>query len=323
MELKEELARAEQHLTTLKKKWATTEMTKKRDDVHQVQQLQPLDTSLANLSLSSVDDDDQDGHSAWLQREMERRKVLLNGPKSSQRRIFSGSRHTRTLSLLSPDKTSPSFPQPPNLTRAPQSAIGPRSSTSPDLRTSAGINHARQSVDGKLTDLGNALQREMVIRTGKQMATDFKDNLWTFIEDLRQATVGDDTAQRASENSSIGTSSVASAKMEAKESTPVRGLTRASTVHTTEPTRQTKHRPSDPALIDIGGSFWREHGITGNTPQSKRMSKKSGFPKSATPKKSCANEEDGWDWNTPAKAEENSSSDSEGFTGSSPRTSTR
>ncbi|KAL2357986.1 hypothetical protein BJ546DRAFT_834607 [Cryomyces antarcticus] len=183
LELKEELHRAELDLQKLKKRWASHEATTKRNGVLRVQQLRPLETATLNVEYTV---DDSDGSSAWIQKEMERRKALLSGAKSSHRKVFSGSRNTRALSLLSPDKATSNSPCPQRIqdrTKRP-SPISWTSTTS-DL-TAELADALYDSNDDR------SLPREDLLRTGRQMATVFKDGLWTFIEDLRQATVGDE-----------------------------------------------------------------------------------------------------------------------------------
>ena len=193
---------SEEDLKTLKRHWQTHEAVKQRNELRKVTQLQPLDTTLANFR---PDQDDEDGSSIWMQREMERRKALLSGTKQPQRKVFSGSRHLRTLSLLSPDKAySPSFPQPLDIRSENRNELRPddtvprprpraptRHTTSPDI-----ANEIANTVtlNGDNYDLGGLsnIQRDAILRTGKQMATDFKDGLLTFIEDIRQATVGEE-----------------------------------------------------------------------------------------------------------------------------------
>jgi hypothetical protein len=158
LELREELKEAEAELVRLKKQWATHEAYKKR-----VPRRNAEHTSVIN-------DDDETAIRRSL--ELDRRKALLSQqqnhhptPEKSRRRVFTGS-HTRTLSLLSPtkgdegfsDKTPGSAPHTP-------SGLPKRASWAPRSTQTAGV---------------------------KQLAEDLKAGLWTFMEDLRQATVGDE-----------------------------------------------------------------------------------------------------------------------------------
>ena len=188
LELKEELQKAERELINLKKQFATHEALRKRNDPRRPQQLQTMEAALSPES----SDDDRSSSSRYMFREMEKRKAILNGVRPHQRTVFSGSRHARTLSLLSPDKTSAplAFPRPDNrdVIKEPSKASEHvRSVTSPSLSMSP---YDSEDSTGKYRHDG--INKEAIVRTGKQMASDLRQGLWTFIEDLRQATVGDE-----------------------------------------------------------------------------------------------------------------------------------
>lgn len=312
LELKEELAKAEERLKELKKQWANQEAARKgQKEGYGFHPLQPLNTNLANIGII---DDDPTGPS-WMQKELERRRAIFSGQRSSNRRVFSGSRHTRTLSLLSPDKTTPdtSFPKPSERSLEdvrPSMPVRTRSSTTPDI-----ANETAEQAD----------QGDALVRTGKQMASDFKDGLWTFIEDLRQATVGDEAisgpgqqVRRQPSGGNIGSSSGNS-------------LGRSKSMGHARKPRILQPSGDGSALIDIETSFWKEHGIeapkpavvkTNTTPQKVRSQASQNF-------------EESWeDWETPNKekfAPGHSSTNSsisedrksQCSDGSSPRTSTR
>ncbi|KAJ4293638.1 hypothetical protein N0V90_008922 [Kalmusia sp. IMI 367209] len=302
LELKEELSKAEQDLKTLKRHYATQEATKVRNDLRKVTKLQPLNTTLANYG---SDQDDQDGSSLWMQKEMERRKALLSAKSAQRGKVFSGSRHLRTLSLLSPDKSySPSFPQPLDLlndepptpattsttTVTTNQRLPPlsRTSTSPDI-----ANHIASTVNADRYDLGGLsnIQREALLRTGKQMATDFKDGFLTFIEDIRQATVGDDAANGA-ENAGPGHAKDASTKGLRKTSENRPALNRAAS----------SKKSGTSKTGDIGDDFWKEHGLS--EPKASPTHKKThAFKQTRTPQKQTQDKDDdfeSWDnWETP------------------------
>ncbi|KAF2647823.1 hypothetical protein K491DRAFT_613960 [Lophiostoma macrostomum CBS 122681] len=322
LELKEELTKAEQDLKTLKKHWATHESVKQRNDLRKVTQLQPLNTSLAN---HRPDNDDADGSTMWMQKEMERRKALLNGTKTSQRKVFSGSRHLRTLSLLSPDKSyTPSFPQPPDIrdpmeepNKQPPSLI--RHSTSPDIANqianTVSANEIANTVRDDRYDLGGLpnIQREALLRTGKQMATDFKDGLLTFIEDIRQATVGEEAANGA-DNQGSHTSKVPPAQGGRKASDGRPGLARASS------SKKSMSQKGE----DIGDDFWKAHGLSEPktaTPNKKTHAlKNTRTPQSKkrTPKDKEFEEWDSWDTPNDKYAEKHAPSSDESDEPSSP-----
>ncbi|KAF1954086.1 hypothetical protein CC80DRAFT_493937 [Byssothecium circinans] len=296
LELKEELTKAELDLKMLKKHFATQEAVKQRNDLRKITQLQPLNTTLANYG---SDQDDEDGSQLWMQKEMERRKALLSGTKSSQRKVFSGSRHLRTLSLLSPDKSySPSFPQPLDIRPEPTAApvtntkfnnhMRPppltRNSTTPVI-----ADQIADTVNGERYDLGglNNVQRDALLRTGKQMATDLKDGLLTFIEDIRQATVGEEAVTGAE-----------------RAGSSAKGVRKASDVRPTLQRATSSKKPtSKPG--DIGDDFWKEHGLS--EPKASATHKKTHAlkhpartPQRPAPTQKTAEEFEDWDnWDTP------------------------
>jgi len=205
-ELKEELQKAEGHLQRLKKQWANHETAKRRDERQRGHQLRPI----LPASPKIVDDGDDDGANAWMYEEMARRKALLSNTKTSRRRVFSGSRRTMALSLLEPvegeesergnDSDATTAPRP--LKASPRareqrrsrelvkkSAAPVRASTTPNLWQAGDY-----TIDPIAWARGDSQspQREAILRTGKQVATDLREGLWTFLEDLRQVAIGDE-----------------------------------------------------------------------------------------------------------------------------------
>jgi hypothetical protein len=264
LELKEALRQAEVELDRLKRHWATHEALKKRADVRRVQALQPL---TANLSSLETSEDDVDGSSQWLHKEMERRKALLSGIKTSNRKVFSGSKHTRTLSLLSPEKgTFPQpFPQPADLRRS-EDNTQQASATKPPVNAH---EDTLSALEGQ--------PKDVIIRTGKQMASDIKDGLWTFFEDIRQATIGEEatmspaagstpTANASRPKSLRRSNTTGTASTRNGKPSMSRTASNTSTSGTTASKRDSRHD----TLIDIGGSFWREHGVETPVPASKQ-----------------------------------------------------
>ncbi|KAF1363509.1 hypothetical protein EJ07DRAFT_102679 [Lizonia empirigonia] len=291
LELKEELTKAEEDLKTLKKHYALHEASKRRNDVRKVAQLQPLNTSLANIDAVH---DDEDGSNLWMQREMERRKALLSNTRSSQRKVFSGSRHLRTLSLLSPDRAyTPSFPQSAD-DRSDEANI---KRPTPPARSSTSSDVSRQLIDvtsNDRHDLGGLpnIQRDNILRTGKQLASDFSNGLFTFIEDIRQATVGDEAVNGAAEASGPLQSRDTSAKVIRNTSASRPSLNRSAS-----------SRKSLQKKQSIGEDFWSEHGLS--EPKTTSVNKKTHAAKSTcTPERQTARNSDSfeeeWDnWDSP------------------------
>ena len=186
LELKEELQKAEAELEKLKKQWASHEATKKRNELRHLEQLQPLSTSLAGLSASHDED------LTRVNKELDRRRRTTSIVKASQRTVFSGSRHTRTLSLLSP-KEPTAGSQPPLQGKGPLKRPLERASGAVVPTT---VHELGTSSDGSnaVTDLYKGPSREVIVETGKQLVGDFRQGLWTFFDDLRQVTVGEEAA---------------------------------------------------------------------------------------------------------------------------------
>jgi len=307
LELKEALRQAEAELETLKKQWAKEEATKKRSEVRSVQKLQPLSTPLP--ALDSLEDD-PDGSSEWLQKEMERRKDILSGVKTSNRKVFSGSKHLRTLSLLSPERGHFNQPFPEPLSNNDATPTQPRKIVRSSTSDMAAIMNGDK--DDRWENASEAsMSRDAFLKTGKQMATDIKDGLMTFFEDIRQATIGQEgitaTTSRITQNTKAG-------RPITKTPAPRgRGTSRESTERRTS-SSSTRTKPSnsthvpDP-LIDIGASFWHENGFEATTPIAKAPPKP-GSRLSApahhahmTPTAKPKDLDDAWDtWGTPQRS---------------------
>ena len=172
LELREELSRAESDLARLKKQWATHEAYKKRAPRRNTELIPGLGPA-AEL---------QDEAAIQRSVELDRRKALLGQqgqlatPERSRRRVFTGS-HTRTLSLLSPTKTAGGFSA---------SDDGPEAAKfDSDSRFAAAAlsTHSKRASWASRPAQGTGV---------KQLAEDLKTGIWTFMEDLRQATVGDE-----------------------------------------------------------------------------------------------------------------------------------
>jgi len=176
LELKEELQKAESGLAKLKVQWANQERIKKRAELRQAEPL----LSLQSVAVEGRTSSDEGSRQSI---EQDRRRALLSisTPRDSRRKIITGG-HTRTLSLLSPERSN--FTRPfPSVQESVEAAGLSRSTTVPD--TSEGItkvttNRARHSYQGGIT------------HGAKQVAEDLKSGMWTFLEDLRQATIGDE-----------------------------------------------------------------------------------------------------------------------------------
>ncbi|CAZ79231.1 unnamed protein product [Tuber melanosporum] len=195
LELKEELGKAETELGKMKRQWAVHEATRKFHDVAApIGRLRPLDTSATC--------DDREKIISPTREQYNARKATLNSLNGTgTRKVLPSQRHQRTLSLLSTDRNvykqpfaqpsdlgdeSPASDKPPSVRRSQTFA-----QTSMPLPSSVSATPRPLSMNDFSRSAGQKGQ-EALLRTGKQMAEDFKEGLWTFIEDLRQATVGDE-----------------------------------------------------------------------------------------------------------------------------------
>ena len=295
LELKEELQKAEGELEKLKKQWAAHEATKKRNELRHLEQLQPLNTSLAGPSASASHDEE----SARINKELDRRKRTSSSVRSSQRTVFSGSRHTRTLSLLSPrDSTASSHSslQGNGHTRHPLETVN-------DVAVPFTIHELSSSIDGSSvsTSLYKGPPRDMILETGKQLVGDFRQGLWTFFEDLKQVTVGDEAAgtsdPRAQPSLPPGSLPKRQAIREKVTSTkegPARKVDSSSDVRGSETTQNHDLLASKQNLTQ---STVRENELVERpTPLSAGVSQ----PISTTTNSSDSDDDDGWDkWDTP------------------------
>lgn len=268
LELREELKRAEEDLTRLKTSWSAHEVMKKQQQTRRVLPLQPLATDLYLFDNSEEEELNETQRLA--QKEIDRRRAMLSGVRSSGRKVFSGSRHTRTLSLLSPDKGTLSTPFPG--AESPRRKLNPafnprgsleRSSTTPDLSLQPTLNK-NQDILNDIT----GVPKDAVLAAGKQMMGDMKDTFWTFVGDIKQATVGTEAmtgpssiyASSHHQNRPLGRS-------KSYRSTPTteKRISKQNLI-TSQPRGEQENMTYDSATkekdgSDISSSFWRDHGI--------------------------------------------------------------
>ena len=251
LELKEELQKAEADLSKLKKQWAFHEAHKKRSEIRHLEPLQSLHP------VATEGDSSTEEGTPRQSIEMDRRKALLsNIHKESRRKVLTGG-HTRTLSLLSPDRSNYAqpFPFPPvqeSGSESDASSSIPQSTTIPD--TSQGItkvssNRARHSYQGGVT------------HNAKQIAEDVKAGLWTFLEDLRQATVGDEAVNGTTNRASLHAANKGPNRKGSKSSlsSSERGKHGQSPrLAEVSPRTWDSLTGSNPALLDAPGTMWEE-----------------------------------------------------------------
>lgn len=197
LELKEELQKAETDLTKLKRQWAHHEATRKRQEIRQQAESKRMMGS-HDKDISMV----QEIRSA---NELARRTSTIVKTKQSQRKVFQGGRHTRALSLLSPTSLvnrGSVWGDDGSGTRKVTTASGPMTAT-PQFSAPMHGHVARPESS-----------KEDIVTASKQIIGDIKEGLWTFIEDLRQATVGDEAVSASrSRQMDLGTELSAQAKV--------------------------------------------------------------------------------------------------------------
>lgn len=177
LELREELHKAEEDLEKLKKHWAVHEFTKTKRELRHLQQQQPLNNLLLGSSMPSSDND-----SVNASKELDGRKITSSSIRHSHRKVFAGSRHTRALSLV-PSKDP----------RSRSDLLLPGNGP-PKVRHAAATDTAAPATARKpaSSTLESGPQKDAIMETGKQLIGDFRQGLWTFLEDFKQLTVGDE-----------------------------------------------------------------------------------------------------------------------------------
>lgn len=329
LELREELNRAEAELGSLKKQWTSTEKTRKRTEVnHRAEAMLPLRSpdpvpvpGASSVSAHSREPSLSGSTSPMppqvrLSRELERRQNVLaasaNGTSLSAngRRVFQGS-HTRALSLLSPTTiSSPSKLSDfegstgldsDRLGRPPRSATMPSVDRIPsratDVPTEEMVTQWRQTMPVPPP-------RDMLMRTGKQMASDLREGLWTFLEDIRQATVGDEginaTESRTMQPRNRDSSSTSRSRDRLSVQTGSGRASRSSSGRKSPGTRTTGKGSQS---ADIDASFWSEFGIDSSGQKPPNAHRPPTTPSGPNPQKADANMldvDDTWDdWDTP------------------------
>ncbi|GIZ47603.1 hypothetical protein CKM354_001069100 [Cercospora kikuchii] len=336
LELKEEVQRAEADLERLKRLWAKHEAQKKREDARRLTKLQPLQTSLP----AADQEEDANGSSAWMQQEMARRKALLSRSNSKGgRTVIPGQRHTRTLSLLSPDRDN-------------VRGNGVPLQLSPPLRRDSLKNPMRQSLDtavatarpplvargsensdlvGELDRIADpnidltqraSIDQEAILRTSKKVASEFRDGLWTFWEDLKQATVGEEHHAIPPPRRKSSTQTLSAIRKQSSKSS-LRPGSRGSSTAGRAPAESTRlpavRNQSTSAIPDLADpSFWTQFGVPPpgepSQPQVKKatVSKHARQPslkKQAAAKRLSGMSNDGWDtWDDSPEQSRSSSS---------------
>ncbi|KAI1113693.1 hypothetical protein F5Y14DRAFT_416975 [Nemania sp. NC0429] len=242
LELREELARAEIELKRLKRQWTVSEGCKKRPPNTAAEPTRTL------APAAKLRDSYEDTTTARRSSELERRKAILLAqsqatPRQHKRTVIRGS-HTRTLSLLSPTKSVGDAP-----IREDQDSV------------QSSHSYISQPLNKRATW---APYQSTQQSTGvKQLASDFKQGLWTFVEDLRQATVGDEavigTTNRTTEMGSR------SAKVDGDQDTMRTSTTNRGRVTMSTETDSPSHSPGASSMSSSSDRF--QHRRTASRPE--------------------------------------------------------
>ncbi|ODH41931.1 hypothetical protein ACO22_01298 [Paracoccidioides brasiliensis] len=293
LELREELQKAEAELVSLKCQWSLVEKDRKKAEIihrtYLLKQLKYAEQSVVDGSkFPNSDQTTLVPNHVKTGRELEGRNSHWNSQSSSPghtpstttsakgRTVFQGSKHTRTLSLLSTSTNSEfklPFPQlqdsgVPEQSTMSRSSRHPRSATLPSVERS---NNSKPANEGNFTEaseeqkvqwrrtlppIARDVTADALMKTGRQMAADLREGLWTFIEDIRQAAVGEEgingTRSRITVASQSGT----------------RGTKRGGSLSSTRTGRSTTSRGvvdstsgNDSTSKAQEMSFWSEFGI--------------------------------------------------------------
>jgi Domain of unknown function (DUF4048) len=315
LELREDLQRAEAELSLLKKQWAQHEAGRKKNELRHSEPLQ----SLPNGSRDVIDSRNENASTpaAALRASLESGADRPVFRKTTQR-IFSGSRHTRALSLLATGTAMTRAGQ----SRAFEDALSPTVTTAevhskqPPLSRSSTITSAEQDMGFGRTYKELAVRssmpppaRDVIVSSGKKMASDLREGLWTFFEDMRQATVGEEGIHGTE------TRTAGSGKQQRQSQRRAPGRVQTRDCVKEESTEEIeKERISSIAHCDAATptpkrekSFWKEFGI--ETPSNKATpnisSKEQRMPEAVGP---LVELDDSWDaWDTSPVAHQHSS----------------
>ncbi|KAK6339380.1 hypothetical protein TWF718_008799 [Orbilia javanica] len=244
LELKEELLRADAELEKLKRKWALHEATRKRSESAAVEQIR-------NLELA----DETKKHA---------RRKSIGAVRSSRRTTTfnDNTKHQRTLSLLSPNgQQAHSFPQPADVDEPLKPTLPRRANTVKETSSNSMLYESGYEKSIYEPRTGKRIgHQEALIATGKQMAEDFKEGLWTFIEDLRQATVGEEMAGAGAQKpkESAAPSAAPLKKKNSKASLKITPVSNSAILSKPKTPKKSKSGQKATKLVDIGDDFWSE-----------------------------------------------------------------
>ena len=288
LEVREELQRAETELASLKKQWVLSEKSKKRTEINH--HAEPLVSLRSPIQPTGGWDSGQQQQQQQQQqqpqtgpsdrsKELDRRRSVRSAVaggssvSANGRRVFQGS-HTRTLSLLSAS-TDSGFSKPSPKMDYDQMARPPRSATLPssiernpdNVSGSSSMMEPTENMVSQWRKTMPPPSREALMQTGKQMASDLREGLWTFLDDIRQATVGEEginaTEVRGSTPRSSGSRSSRD-RLSVQGGLPSRSPSSSSRSRGAGAGTEAETRiygKDTTKSTDIDSSFWNEFGI--------------------------------------------------------------
>ncbi|EXJ93877.1 hypothetical protein A1O1_02270 [Capronia coronata CBS 617.96] len=319
LELREELQKAEVDLLGLKRQWASYEANKKREEVKHVKKLQPLaldDVPTMSRESRTTPEDEVGEEERRRKRALVEKSQTINAAgvpnnpgRRGSKRVFEGGRHTRALSLLSPtsakghvaalksraegnssrtdglsgieSETEPSeydhVLSPPPLSR--MSTLDGLISSDP-LQLGFGKTYKELAANRRSLP---PVAADLLVKQGKQVYDGVREGLWTFWEDIRQATVGEEGingttqqqrpvaksvsgGQKRAARKDIGSNRLAAGGMGVGMGL---GLQKTNSDLSTDERERGRERDHDRGPLSKESSFWREFGL--DTPQRQSM----------------------------------------------------
>ncbi|EXJ91936.1 hypothetical protein A1O3_00486 [Capronia epimyces CBS 606.96] len=286
LELREELHKAEADLLGLKKQWASYEANKKREEVKHVKKLQPLpldDVTATGRELVFAEDEADEERRKKIA--MVGRANTFNSPavnnngsgasslaRKGSKRVFEGGRHTRALSLLSPTSSKPGRAATAKSRDERIGQVDALPETEPGNVLTQPSFPGMPALDGLIS--GDPLQlgfgktykelaahrrslppvaADLLVKQGKQVYDGMREGLWTFWEDIRQATVGEEGINGTAQQQRP-TKPTTQKKTARKASNGAGlGLQKTKTSSSTEDGERGRSSKE--------GSFWREFGL--------------------------------------------------------------
>lgn len=286
MELKEELLKAETGLLNLKKQWAVFESKKKNAELKS-KPMRTGQANSKNVANGSAEEEELERMKKREAREKERKmrelalmesataggdKPNANGGKGKGGRVLAG-RHTRTLSLLqntggnnnenpegeaqqktrSESATTPLDEAKNNPKRQPRKSIS-RQQTLQELIATSATGAAQLNFGKTYKDLAHAGRKSLppgtddLVKQGKQVYDGINQGFWSFVEDIRQATVGDEAINGPAPTE------------QRREVRQKRSNKKLASDHSGDKQGKKKSKPSDEHKNDKD-NFWKEFGI--------------------------------------------------------------